>query len=66
MFDIKVVIKITLEMIQGFAILLILCINFISLYNYLVKLSVILIKRLMVNLMSLCQLYEQRKIDIIK
>lgn len=43
-FNIKVVIKTILEMIQEFVILLILCTNFPSLYDYLVKLAITLIK----------------------
>ena len=58
-FDIEVVIKATLEKILGSTTLLILYIDLKSLYDYLVKLGTTQETRLIVDMMSLCQSYEQ-------
>lgn len=57
-FDIKVVIKAIFRKIFGFVISLILCIGLKSLYNYFVKLNIISKKQLMVDAISLYQLYK--------
>ena len=57
-FDIEVVIKATLEMILGAAIPLILCTDSKFLFKYLVKLDTTKEKRLIVDVISLRQLYE--------
>ena len=65
-FDIGAVIKATLRKILGSAIPLILCIDSKSLYDCLVKLGTTQEKRLMVDMMSLRQLYERREITEVK
>lgn len=57
-FDIRVVIKAILGKIRGPAIPLVLYIDSKFLYNCLVKLGTIQEKQLIVNMMSLCQLYK--------
>ena len=58
-FDIKAVIKATLKKMLRSAIPLILCTDSKSLCDCLVKLSITQEKQLMVDVMSLCQLYKQ-------
>ena len=65
-FDIGAIIKATPGKILRSAILLILWIELKSLYNYFIKLDTIQEKQLMIDVMSLCQSYEQRKITKIK
>lgn len=62
-FDIEVVIQSIIEEILNIKLLsMIIYTNSQLLYNYLMKLSSIQEKRLMVNLICLQQLYEKRKI----
>ncbi len=61
-FDVESIIKSTLKTIINVLISLILCTNFKSLYDCLIKLETIIEKRLMINLMCLRQSYERRKI----
>ena len=65
-FDIGAVIKAILEKILGSTTPLILCTDLKSLYDCLVKLGSIQEKRLMVDMMSLRQLYERQKITEVK
>lgn len=57
-FDIEKVVKVMLGKILRFAILLILYIDSKLLYNFLVKIDTTNKKRLMVDMMILCQLYK--------
>jgi hypothetical protein len=59
-FNIKIVIKITLENFL-IHVSLILCTNSKSLYDCLVRLEITQEKRLMINVMSLHQFYERRE-----
>jgi hypothetical protein len=61
-FDVESIIKSTLKRIINILISLILCTNFKSLYDCLIKLKTIIEKRLMIDLMCLRQSYERRKI----
>jgi hypothetical protein len=65
-FDLDVVLKATLFAIFDRFVFFVLSTDFKSLYNCLVKLDTIQKKRLMINVMSLRQLYERRKITKIK
>ncbi len=65
-FDLDVVFKATLFAILDRFVFFILCIDFKSLYDCLVKLDMIQKKRFMINVMSLRQSYERRKITKIK
>ena len=65
-FDIRVVIKAILGKMLGSAILLVLCTNLKSLYDCLVKIGTTQEKQLMVDVMSLCQLYKQQEITEIR
>lgn len=65
-FNIAAVIKAMLGKILEFAILLILYIDSKSLYNCLIKLDITQEKRLMVDVMSLRQLYERQEITKVK
>ena len=65
-FDIGAVIKATLGKILGSAVLLILCKDFKSMYDCLVKLDTTQKKRLMVDMMSLRQSYKRREITKVK
>jgi hypothetical protein len=47
-------------------LLLIICVDLKSLYNCLIKLGIIQEKRLIINIICLCQLYKQRKIIKVK
>ena len=58
-FDVGALIKATLRKMLGLAILLILCTNLKSLYDYLVKLGTTQEKQLMVNIINLRQSYKQ-------
>ncbi len=61
-FDTKSIIKATLKRILNILILLIICTNFKSLYDCLIKLRTTIEKRLMIDLMCLRQSYERREI----
>ena len=61
-FDIKTMLKTTVKKMLQFDILLMICIDFKSLYECFVKLKIIYEKRLMINVMNFRQSYEKRKI----
>ena len=61
-FDIKAMLKTTVKKMLQFDILLIICINFKSLYECFVKLKIIYEKRLMIDVMNFRQSYEKREI----
>jgi hypothetical protein len=65
-FDLDVAFKATLSAILDRFVSFVLCTDFKSLYDCLVKLDTIQKKRLMINVMSLRQSYERRKITKIK
>jgi hypothetical protein len=65
-FDLDAALKATLSAILDRFVSLILCTNFKSLYDCLIKLDTTQKKRLMINVMSLRQSYERRKITKIK
>jgi hypothetical protein len=65
-FDIASAIKSTIEGILQINLLLVICTDSKSLYDCLVKLSTTQEKRLMVDILSLCQVYERREIAEIK
>ncbi len=65
-FDLDVVLKATLSAILDRFVFLVLCTDFKSLYDCLVKLDTTQKKRLMIDVMSLRQSYERRKITKIK
>ena len=65
-FDLEAILKTTIEKISRFNISLIVCIDFRSLYQYLIKLKTIEKKRLMIDVMSLRQSYERREITEIR
>jgi hypothetical protein len=65
-FDLDVVFKAILSAIVDRFVFLVLCIDFKSLYDCLVKLDIIQKKRFMIDVMNLRQLYERRKITKIK
>lgn len=57
-FDIKAIIKTIMRMILGLAISLILCIDLKSLYNYFIKLGITQENQLIIDMISLRQLYK--------
>ena len=61
-FDIQTVLKATIKKILQFNILLMIYIDFKSLYECFVKLKIIYEKRLMINVMNFRQSYEKREI----
>jgi hypothetical protein len=65
-FDLDVVFKATLSAILDRFVSFVLCIDFKSLYDCLVKLDTTQKKRFMINVMNLRQSYERRKITKIK
>jgi hypothetical protein len=65
-FDIGASIKATIERILEIDLLLVLCTDLRSLYDYLVKLGTIQEKRLMIDVMCLRQAYERREIAEVK
>ncbi len=65
-FEIGAVIKAMLRKILGSAVPLILYTDLKSLYNYLVKLDTTQKKQLIVDVMSLRQLYKQQEIPEVK
>jgi hypothetical protein len=65
-FDLDVVFKATLSAILDRFVFFVLCTDFKSLYDCLVKLDTIQKKRFMIDVMSLRQSYERRKITKIK
>ena len=65
-FDIRAVIKATLEKILGFATALILCIDLKFFYDCQIKLGTTQEKQLMVDVMNIHQLYERQEINEMK
>ena len=65
-FDIGAVTKVTLRRIIKSAVPLILCTNSKFLYNCLVKLGIMKEKQLIIDMISLHQLYKQQKITEVK
>ena len=65
-FDLNAVIKSSIELILDifiiFTLLMIICIDLKALYNYLIKLNSIHEKRLRIDFICFCQLYERREI----
>ena len=61
-FDMKTMLKATVERMLQFDISLIICTDFKFLYECFVKLKIIYEKRLMIDVMSFRQSYEKRKI----
>jgi hypothetical protein len=61
-FDIDAVFKVIISKMLSIIVFLVLCIDFKSLYDCLIKLSTTREKRLMINVMNLRQLYERREI----
>jgi hypothetical protein len=65
-FDINAVLKTIMLKMLSITVSLILCIDFKLLYDYLIKLSTTREKRLMINVISLRQLYERQEIIEVK
>ena len=65
-FDIRAVIKLTVNKILNINLLLIMCTDLKSLYNCLVRLSTTQEKRLIIDVMCLRQAYERREITEVK
>ena len=65
-FDIAAAIKTTVDKALQINLPLILCIDSKSLYNCLVKLGTTVEKRLMIDIMCLCQAYKRREITEVK
>ena len=65
-FDISASIKFIISKILQIDLLLVLCTNFKSLYDCLVKLGTTQEKRLMIDIMCLCQAYKRREIAQVK
>ena len=61
-FNMKTILKTTVKKILQFDILSIICVDFKFLYECFIKLKITYEKRLIINVMSFCQLYEKRKI----
>jgi hypothetical protein len=61
-FDVDSVLKVTLTKMIGILISLILATDSKSLYDCLIRLSIIVEKRLMIDVMALRQCYERREI----
>ena len=65
-FNISAVIKATVKLQFNISLLLILCTNSKLIYKWLIKLGTIQEKRLIINIICLCQLYKRREIAKIK
>ena len=65
-FNIEAIIKLTIDLVLNITISLVIYTDLKSLYNCLARLSTTQEKRLMVDLMCLCQLYKHREIAKIK
>ena len=65
-FDISTAIKAIVELQFNVSLPLILCTDFKSIYECLIKLRTTQEKRLIINIMCLCQLYKRREIAKIK
>jgi hypothetical protein len=65
-FDISAAIKFIIDKILQVNLLLVLCINSKSLYDYLVRLGTTQEKRLMIDIICLRQAYEQKQITEVK
>ena len=65
-FNIGSVIQTTTSSILSTKILLVMCTDSYSLYNYITKLGSTAEKRLMINIMGLQQSYEQREINEVR
>ena len=65
-FDFETMLKTTIKWILQFNVSLMICIDFKSLYKYLIKLRTTQEKQLMINVMSFRQSYEKREIIKIK
>ena len=65
-FDFEAILKTTIKKILRFNISLIVCTDFRSLYQYLMKLKTIKKKRLMINMINLRQSYKRREITEIR
>jgi hypothetical protein len=63
---IKAIIKSTVNKILNINLLLIICTDLKSLYNYFIRLSTTQEKRLIINIICLWQAYKQREIIKIK
>ena len=65
-FDIGAAIKLTVKQLLQIKLLLVLCTDLKSLYECLVKLGTTREKRLIIDVICLCQLYERREITEVK
>ena len=65
-FNIKAVIKLTIDLVLNTTIPLVICTDSKSLYDCLVRLNTTQEKRLIVNFIYLCQLYKHKEIAKIK
>ena len=65
-FDISTAIKATVKLQFNINLLLILCTDFKSIYKCLIKLRTTQEKRLIIDIMCLCQLYKRREIAKVK
>jgi hypothetical protein len=65
-FNISTIIKATVELQLNISLPLILCTNFKSIYECLIKLGTTQEKRLIINVICLCQSYKRRKIAKVK
>ena len=65
-FDIGAAIKLTVKQLLQIELPLVLYTNLKSLYKYLVKLGTTQEKRLIIDIICLCQLYERREITEVK
>jgi hypothetical protein len=65
-FDIGALVKSTIDKVLGIDLPLVLCTDSKSLYECLVKLGITQEKRLMIDIMCLCQAYERREIAEVK
>jgi hypothetical protein len=65
-FNIRAIIKLTVNKILNINLLLIMCIDLKSLYNCFIRLSTTQEKRLIINIMYLQQVYKRREITEVK
>jgi hypothetical protein len=64
--DINAILKAIMSKMLSITVLLVFCIDFKLLYDYLITLSITREKRLMINVMSLRQSYKRREIIEVK